>query len=110
ALLVRESEFGLSLDDLVARTGLLAPEIARAHVKALPGREWYVDPAWYQSTRDRLARVVRDFHAAHPLLPGIPKQDLRARELAAAPPFLLDVLLADAGDLVVEGENVRSRA
>ena len=53
-------------------------------------------------------RAVRDFHAAHPLLPGIPKQDLRARELAAAPPFLLDALLADTKELVVEGETVRA--
>jgi selenocysteine-specific elongation factor len=110
ALLIRESDFGLSLDDLVARTGLAADEIARAALKTLPGREWYVDAAWYQSTRDRLVRAVREFHGEHPLLPGIPKQDLRARELPAPPPFLLDALLAEAKDLVVEGETVRSHS
>jgi selenocysteine-specific elongation factor len=109
ALLLRESEFGMSLDALVARTGLHPSEIARASLQSLPGREWYVDPAIYQATRDRLTRAVRDFHAAKPLLPGIPKQDLRARELPDAPPFLLDVLLAGAKDVVVEGETVRSR-
>jgi selenocysteine-specific elongation factor len=107
ALLVRESEHGMSLADLVARTGLRADDIT---IKPLPGRDWYVDPAWYQSTRDRLVRTVREFHAKNPLQPGIPKQDLRSRELPAGPPFLLDALLADTKDLVVEGELVRSRA
>jgi selenocysteine-specific elongation factor len=106
ALLVRESKYGMSLADLVARTGLRAAEIA---LKALPGRDWCVDPAWYQATRERLVRAVRDFHAKNPLQPGIPKQDLRSRELPDAPPFLLDALLVDAKDLVVEGELVRSR-
>src|SRR3954452_8120463 len=110
ALQIGESAFGLSLEDLVARTGLHPNEIARAPLKALPGRDWYVDAASYQSTRDRLIQAVRDFHVAHPLLPGIAKQDLRARELAAGPAFLLDALLADAKDLVVEGETVRGRS
>jgi selenocysteine-specific elongation factor len=108
ALLVRESAFGMSLADLIARTGLDAERTAQ--IKLLPQHNWLVDPAWFQSARDRLVRAVRQFHAQNPLLPGIPKQDLRARELAAAPPFLLDVLLAEAKDLAVEGEIVRSRA
>jgi selenocysteine-specific elongation factor len=44
-----------------------------------------------------------------PLLPGIPKQDLRSRDLPGAPLFLVDALLAGARELVVEGETVRSR-
>jgi selenocysteine-specific elongation factor len=110
ALLVRESKFGMSLGELIARTGLRPDEIARGPLKPLAGRDWHVDGAWYQSTRDRLVRAVREFHAKNPLQPGIAKQDLRSRELAEAPPFLLDVLLAEAKDLVVEGEIVRSRA
>jgi selenocysteine-specific elongation factor len=108
ALLVRESEFGMSISDVIARTGLDVQQPAQ--VKILPQQQWLVDLAWFQSTRDRLVRAVRQFHAQNPLLPGIAKQDLRARELAAAPPFLLDALLAGAKDLVVEGETVRSRA
>jgi selenocysteine-specific elongation factor len=110
ALLMRESKFGMGLGELVARTGLRPDEIVRASVKPLPGRDWYVDAAWFRATADRLARTVREFHGKNPLLPGIPKQDLRSRELAEAPPFLLDALLADAKDLVAEGEIVRSRA
>jgi selenocysteine-specific elongation factor len=107
ALLVRESEYGMSMAELVARTGLRAAEIA---LKPLPGRDWHVDPAWHQATRDRLVRAVREFHAKSPLLPGVPKQDLRNRELPGAPPFLLDALLADTKELVAEGELVRSRS
>ncbi len=110
ALLVRESEFGMSMADLIARAGVRPDDVARAQLKPLPGRDWYVDAAWYQSTRDRLVRTVREFHGQNPLQPGIPKQDLRSRELPDAPPFLLDTLLADAKDLMVEGELVRHRA
>lgn len=109
-LLIQESKYGMSAADLIARTGLRPDEIARAPFKPLPGRDWYVDAAWHQSTRERLVRAVREFHAKNPLQPGIPKQDLRSRELPGAPPFLLDALLAEAKDLVVEGEIVRSRA
>lgn len=110
ALLVREAPFGMSVADLVARTGLQPEEIAKAPVKSLPANQWLIDPAWFQSSRDRLVRSVRQFHQQNPLLPGIAKQDLRARELAGAPPFLVDALLAETKDLAVEGETVRSRA
>jgi selenocysteine-specific elongation factor len=109
ALLVRESACGMSVADLVARTGLQPEEIARAPVRQLAAYSWMVNPAWFQSARERLVRAVRRFHAENPLQPGMARQDLRARELAGAPPFLLDALLSDAKDLVVEGEIVRSR-
>jgi selenocysteine-specific elongation factor len=110
ALLVRESEFGMPMADVVARTGLQPTEFAKAPVKLLPAQSWLIDPAWFQSARDRLVRAVRQFHQQNPLQPGIAKQDLRARELAGAPPFVVDTLLAEAKDLAVEGETVRSRA
>jgi selenocysteine-specific elongation factor len=115
ALLVGESEFGAGTAELVARTGLLPAEVAaaasRAPLVALPqAPPWYVDRAWFQSTRDHLVKEIRGFHAHNPLLPGIPKQDLRSRVLPDAPAFLLDALLADARDVVVEGETVRLRS
>jgi len=110
ALLVRESEFGMSVSDLIARTGLQPDVLAKAPVKLISPHNWLTDPAWFQSTLDRLLRAVRQFHAQNPLQPGIAKQDLRARELPAAPPFLIDALLAESKDLAVEGEIVRSRA
>jgi len=110
ALLVRESAHGVALADLVARTGLRAAEIQKAGLKAVAGRDWFVDPSWWQSARERLVKAVREFHAANPLQPGVAKQDLRARELPDAPPFVLDSLLAEAKEVVVEGELVRSRS
>jgi selenocysteine-specific elongation factor len=110
SLLVRESPYGLSLADLIARTGFRPDEIARASLTALPARDWYVDPAWLQSTSERVGRAVRGFHSANPLQPGIPKQDLRSGELPDAPPFILDALLAGAKDLIAEGDLVRSRS
>lgn len=112
--LVREAKFGMGMAELVARTGRLTREIAAEAAQApllaiAQPQPWYVDRAWFQTSRERLVRAVREFHRANPLLPGIAKQDLRSRELPGVPLFVLDALLADAKDLVVEGENVRSR-
>jgi len=62
--------------------------------------------AWMQSARERIVKAVREFHQKQPLLPGVPRQDLRA----GAPQFVLDALLADAKELIAEGELVRSRS
>jgi selenocysteine-specific elongation factor len=114
ALLVREAEFGLGMADLVARTGLAEAEIAAAAARAplvalVQPQPWYVDRAWFHSVRDRLVKAVREFHRAQPMLPGVPRQDLRSRQLPGAPPFLLDALLAASNELAVEGETVRLR-
>jgi selenocysteine-specific elongation factor len=112
ALLVREAPFGIGVPALVARTGMREAAIikaaAQAPLVALPD-SWYVDRAWFNSARDRLVKAVAEFHKANPLAPGIARQDLRSREMAAAPPPVVDALLADAPALVVEGETVRSR-
>jgi selenocysteine-specific elongation factor len=112
ALLVREAPFGMGMAELVARTGLVEPEIAAAAARAplmtLPQQQpWYVDRAWFQAARGRMVQTVREFHRANPLQPGIAKPDLRP---VGAPPFVLDALLADAaGEIVAEGDTVRLR-
>jgi selenocysteine-specific elongation factor len=113
-LLVREAAFGMETAELVARTGMLERDIAAAAGRAavvtvaqpLP---WYMDRAWFELTRERLVITVREFHQKHPLLPGIARQDLRGRELQDAPAFVLDALIADAKEIVAEGETVRLR-
>jgi len=112
ALLVRESRYGAPLSELVARTGLMESQIAAAAGKAalnvIPQPDpWHIDPAWFQATRVRLVQVVRDFHRANPLQPGIPRQDLRSAVLPDSPIFLLDALLAAAKEIAVEGETAR---
>jgi selenocysteine-specific elongation factor len=115
ALLVKEAPFGLSTAQLVSRTGLLESDLATATrspsliVLSQP-QPWYVDRSWFQAARARLIRTVREFHQNNPLLPGIAKPELRSRELAGSPLFLLDALLARNQDLVVEGELVRLRS
>jgi selenocysteine-specific elongation factor len=110
ALLIRESEFGMEIGDLVARTGMSEAAIAAAASKApviriAQPRAWYVDRAWMQAARDRIVKTVREFHQTHPLLPGIARQELRA----GAPPFVLDALLTEAKEVVADAELVRSR-
>ncbi len=104
ALLVRESSFGISAADLVARTGLREVELGPA---PMPG--WYVDPSWFKNTSERLVKAVREFHRAQPLLPGIARQDLRSREVPACPPAVFDALVGAAKELAAEGETVRLR-
>ena len=110
ALLVREAAFGMGMVDLVARTGMSEREIAAAAAKAPivaigQPQPWYVDRAWMQAERERIVRTVREFHRKTPLLPGIARQELRG----SAPVFVLDALLAEAKEVVAEGELVRSR-
>jgi selenocysteine-specific elongation factor len=113
ALLVRESKYGMSSSDLVARTGLPEKDIETAMRSGFmfvrQPQLWLMDRAWFDKKRQHLVETVRDFHRAHPLLPGIAKEDLRGRELGEAPPFVFDALLAEAKEVVVEGETVRLR-
>jgi selenocysteine-specific elongation factor len=113
ALLVREAEFGAGMKELVARTGwreeAIAAAAARASLVAVAA-SWYVDAAWFQAARTRLGHAVREFHRRNPLAPGIARQELRAREMAQVPLFLLDALLAGSAEVAVEGETVRLRS
>lgn len=110
ALVVKESEYGMGMAELVARTGLREPEIAggarEARLTTIPPG-WLVDGSWFEAARARLAAAVREFHREQPLQPGIAKQDLRSREMPRAPLFLVDALLAATAELAVEGETVR---
>ena len=110
ALLVREAAYGIGMAELVARTGMSEPAIAAAAALAplaaiVQPQPWYVDRAWMQAERARMVRVVREFHQKSPLLPGMARQELRG----GAPLFVLDALLAEAREIVAEGELVRLR-
>ncbi len=110
ALLVREAPYGLDMAELVARTGMSAAEISAAAAKAqvvtiAQPQPWYMDRGWMQAERERMVKMVREFHQENPLLPGIPRQELRG----GAPLFVLDALVAEAKEIVADGELVRSR-
>jgi len=104
ALLVAESKFGMSVPDLIARSGLLASEIT-GQVRL--ENNWLISQASLDATIEKLRIVLDHFHRKNPLLPGLPKEELRSRELAGAPPFLLDAIISRAKDIVSEGEVVR---
>ncbi len=111
ALLVEESASGMSMSQLVARTGLPPAEILPI-AKAgpflfLPEQDWLASRVWAQQKLQSLQQTLFEFHASHPLQPGMPKEQLRSRVLAGAPPFLLNALLLRAKNVVSEGEFVR---
>ena len=113
AILVRESGFGMSLAALIARTGMIAGEVesstaAGRFITLRQPEFWVMDAEWFRSAIENLAKEVREFHKTNPLAPGMAKQDLRSRLLpAAAPPFMLEALLAAAKQIAVDGDIVR---
>jgi selenocysteine-specific elongation factor len=111
-LLVRESRYGLSLAELVARTGLAEREIQAAarteRLRLIRQPEfWVMDREWTLGVLARLREVLKAFHEQNPLAAGMPKQELRSRELPEAPAFLLDALIEGPAGIVAEGENLR---
>ncbi len=112
ALLVRESAHGLTVSELIARTGLAEREILAA---ARSGRFVFLeqperllaDMEWFSGAARKLIGVLKRFHTQNPLLPGLSKEELRRRELPEAPPFLLDAILAQTREIVAEGELLR---
>jgi selenocysteine-specific elongation factor len=107
-LLVRETGMGISLADLIARTGLTQPEIdegmrGNKSILAMPG--WLADRAQMELLREGMVSIIRDFHHANPLQPGIPKPQLRG----STPDALFEALLLQHPKIAVEGDIVRLR-
>ncbi len=111
-ILVAESKYGMSGAELTARTGQRVPE------------EWVISPEAIDRIVTGIREVLKEFHRKNPLQPGIPKEELRSRELPGAPAFLLDAILNRSlgprlavieprpqrpfvSDIVLEGDIVR---
>ncbi|HEV8144969.1 MAG TPA: selenocysteine-specific translation elongation factor [Bryobacteraceae bacterium] len=112
ALLVQESTHGMSVAELVARTGFLSAEIRKiaeaGEFLYLPEPQaWLASQEWSGKVIADLRAALAAFHRANPLQPGLSKEELRSRHLGDAPPFLLDALLVRTKDLVAEGDLVR---
>ena len=112
ALLTGEARYGLSMAELVARTGLLESEIADAArdaglVVLTQAQFWVIDPKWLEAKIESIQQTLKSFHRQKPLVAGMPKEELRGKELPQSPPFVLDALLARARTIAVEGETVR---
>jgi len=124
ALLARESRYGIGMADLVARTGLLEAELRKAAAASASQTStpvivlespqfWLLDPAWVANQLEALHKHLKEFHRQNPLLSGVSKEELRSKYFQAAPPWLMDALLAGSisqtaqGTLTVHGETVR---
>jgi selenocysteine-specific elongation factor len=111
ALLVAESKHGMDLATLIARTGLLEADIRAAAkspdlIAIFDPQFWLLDARTANGVLESIQQTLKRFHRDHPLLPGMPKEEIRSRLLPEAPPFLLDVLLARAKTIAVKGELV----
>jgi selenocysteine-specific elongation factor len=103
--LVDAAPRGLTLPEIIARTGWIESE-ARAgaeklaganRVRILGGAPVVVAPVQaVTASAAAIRKAVETFHRANPLLPGIPKQELRARAGRAR----VEMFEAALGDLV----------
>jgi selenocysteine-specific elongation factor len=108
---------GMALAQIVARTGWTEPEARAAAQKLVETKRlrWISEqPPEVASAKsvaacaEAIRKAVEEFHRANPLLPGIPKQELRARAGKARMETFLTALddlvkakaVAVAGDLV----------
>jgi selenocysteine-specific elongation factor len=115
--LVEAAPRGMTLPEIVARTGWIEAEAratadrlaAAKRVRLLGGAPMVVAPAQaVTSSAAAIRKAVETFHRANPLLPGIPKQELRARAGRARVEIFEAALndLVAARTLVVAGDLV----
>jgi selenocysteine-specific elongation factor len=118
AALAESAPRGLSLHDILARTGWLEAEIretAKILAKSKRLRILSDQPFIVASEQagancaSALREVIEAFHRENPLLPGIPKQDLRARAGNPSAELIQAALaeLAGAGTISISGDLVR---
>ena len=108
SLVVAECEgAGFSLDDLPVRVGAAPAELGALmagtrDVTLIAGRLY--SASLRAAVADRLGTMVRNWHAAHPLEPGLSLQHARA-EIAASEELFTSVLneLSERGTLKVQG-------
>jgi selenocysteine-specific elongation factor len=115
--LVEAAPRGMTLPEILARTGWIEPETrataeklaAAKRVRFLGGAPIVVAPSQaVTACAAAICKAVEAFHRANPLLPGIPKQELRARA-GRARVEMFDAALGDlvtARALVVNGDLV----
>jgi selenocysteine-specific elongation factor len=95
AVVIRESAYGLTAAELIARCGVPFQE------------PWYENSARISSFKNVINDIVTRFHTNKPLLAGMAKEELRNLALPDSPPFLLDELLRRYPEVKVEGDIVR---
>jgi selenocysteine-specific elongation factor len=69
---------------------------------------WLIDSDRWRSWHDQLETAVDTWAAAHPLLPGMPRQSAAAA-LGIPDDAMVDVIARDTPDLLVDGSGIRRR-
>ncbi|MFN7935272.1 MAG: selenocysteine-specific translation elongation factor [Bryobacteraceae bacterium] len=110
-LLVREAPLGMSMAQLIARTGMTAKELTAAIGTAKLGwmedHQWVMEPGNLTELQGRMKKTLAAFHSQNPLQPGLSKEVLRSRDLTGAPAFLLDAVLRITAGITADGDVIR---
>jgi len=105
-LYVSESAHGLTMPQLIGRTGLRESEIKKAIVAPLISVAGYVvaEP-FLAAMLARVKSTLSAFHQKNPLVSGLAKEELRSRE--AVPAALFDAILGRDKGIAADGDLVR---
>lgn len=99
-VMVKASANGMPKSELLWRLG----EPAAAGVAI---GDWCVDGDWLEARGPELERAVAAYHKDHPLLAGMPREELRTKVIPKAPAAVFDALLARNRKIVAQGDTVR---
>jgi selenocysteine-specific elongation factor len=109
---VRESAFGVGLNDLIRLTGW--PDAVLEKLAGQPDLIKVTQPQWWLISREWAAtkiaamrETLKQFHKANALQVGMPKEEVRSRAFEGAPAFLIDALLKQTRDIVAEADLLR---
>ena len=105
--LIAEQDFGVPEAQLRAWTGLRAFPAWPA-VEVIGGQ--FIALERLAALKQQLTVACRSFHRSHSLLPGIPKQDLKARVMSGAPGELFEYVLESAPELIQDADVVRLKS
>jgi selenocysteine-specific elongation factor len=118
AALAHSEPKGLTLQEAIARTGLSEGEILgtagklqdRKRLRILGGQPMILAPeSAIEKCGAALRKAVEEFHKANPLVPGIPKQELRGR-IGNPPAAIFEAAIEDlskAGAIKASGNLVQ---
>lgn len=117
--MVERNVLGLGMEEIVARMGWLEPEVRSAAkkiaeagaIRAVSAEPLLLvaEPLFQDVVKKLLARV-ETFHKENPLLPGMPKEDLRAKVGRRVRPGTFQAVLDELvrqGKLAIQGELVK---
>ncbi|MEO8028813.1 MAG: SelB C-terminal domain-containing protein, partial [Bryobacteraceae bacterium] len=105
-LWVSESKHGMTMPELIARTGWRESDLSKEIKPPLAQlADWIVAEAFVKGLIDRVRVSLAAFHKKSPLVAGLAKEDIRSRE--GVPAALFDAALASAKDVMAEGDLLR---